>query len=677
MTTRAVLLGLLGATFMCAFTYFNDHVIRQTWLIFSSTPTAVYGALIILLLAVNPLLKRIRQRWQFTGAELAVALALTLIPCCIPGAGLMETFPNAIMMPHHAARTEPAWKAEGAIEMAPPVMLADVSQDEDRALNGYVQGLSTGGKQVPVGDVPWGAWTRTLWFWIPAVLLLWGGLIGLALVVHKQWSDHEKLPYPIATFTEALLPPEARQTKPVYLQRTFLIGCAVVCFVHLTNFIFAWFPEHTVAIPRTYSMRSLVQLFPTLERSGGGRLFGINLIFTVIGLSYFLPRDMSFSLGIGPFAYYYVAGVLAGYGIATGGGGWYEMNLQRSMQAGAYAGLMLVIIYTGRRYYASVFRAAFGMRSPDPVEPHAVWGARAFLACTVLFAVVLMAIGLDWPLAILYTLLIVVGYALIGRLSAETGFIFIQLWWEPAAFLVALLGVRAVGPTAALIMFLLSSALMLDTRESLTPFVLNSLRVLRERKVAVGKVAALGAGALVLGLAIAVPSTLYIKYDRGTNLSYNWATVTAPKYAFNEAVKIKQRLRTQGELERAETQSGFGRIFSIAPSKTLIVGFAIAFAVFLLLTFARLRVPWWPIHPVLMLVWATYPGARFASSYLIGFVLKTAIVKYGGDKAYQRLKPMMIGLIAGDMLFGILTSFVGGIYYLATGSPPPRFSVFW
>ncbi len=57
--------------------------------------------------------------------------------------------------------------------------------------------------------------------------------------------------------------------------------------------------------------------------------------------------------------------------------------------------------------------------------------------------------------------------------------------------------------------------------------------------------------------------------------------------------------------------------------------------------------------------------------------MKSVIVKYGGDKAYQRLKPAMIGLIAGDTVFGVFTSLVGSIYYAATGAPPPRFSVFW
>jgi hypothetical protein len=79
----------------------------------------------------------------------------------------------------------------------------------------------------------------------------------------------------------------------------------------------------------------------------------------------------------------------------------------------------------------------------------------------------------------------------------------------------------------------------------------------------------------------------------------------------------------------------------------------------------------------MMLVWSTFGGRRYASSFLVGFLVKWAVVKYGGDKAYRRIMPMMIGLIAGDMLFSISTSIIGGIYYAFTGSAPPRFSVYW
>ena len=100
-----------------------------------------------------------------------------------------------------------------------------------------------------------------------------------------------------------------------------------------------------------------------------------------------------------------------------------------------------------------------------------------------------------------------------------------------------------------------------------------------------------------------------------------------------------------------------------------------ALCAFLLLSAARLRIPWWPIHPVMLLGWSTFGVWKFSSSFLLGTLVKWLVVKYGGDRAFQRLKPVFIGLIAADMLTGITTSIIGFIYYFITGTPPPRFVI--
>ena len=104
MTWRAVLAGILAGAFVCAFCYFNDGVMHQTMFIGSIMPISVYGGLILFVLLVNPLLKR----WAFSAGELTVALALTLVMCGIPGAGLMRSGTAALMMPHYWERSSPA-----------------------------------------------------------------------------------------------------------------------------------------------------------------------------------------------------------------------------------------------------------------------------------------------------------------------------------------------------------------------------------------------------------------------------------------------------------------------------------------------------------------------------------------------------------------------------------------
>lgn len=673
MTARAFIIGLLGAVFVCGFTYFNDHVIRQTYLVGSSLPTGVYGVLLLIVIA-NPLLDRLRPGWALSGRELAVALALTLSACCIPSAGLMETFPDALMMPHHHAMIKPGWKDRNVLSMVPDYMLADVSAGEDKALTGYVQGLSTGNRHISPLEVPWSAWTRTLAFWLPLVVVLWGALIGLCALVHRQWVHNEQLPFPIATFASSLLPGDGGLTSPILRQRLFWLGCAGVCVFHAVNYVHTWWPARMISFPRIFDFTPLLDLFPTLRAGDGWVLFIPRIFFAVVGLSYFLPKDVSFSLGIGPIPYYFLAGTLAGMGVSVSGG--YSVpTVQNSLQAGAWLGFAAMTLYAGRYYYLNALGSALGLRMRERASPEAVWGARALLICSGIFAAILAATGLGWIFSIFFTVLVLCIFLVIARMSAETGHIFIQPYWAPGVFILGLLGAKAVGPVAAAIIFMVSNVLLVDTRESLVSFLANALHVLDRRDASVGKGAALAAGAVILGLAVAVPVTLYLKYDRGTDLAYGWASDMVPRFPFESALDVKEYLEARGELAEAESASGWQRMSFIKPSGKMLAWAGVGLAAVVLLSFLRYRIPRWPLHPAFLLVWTTFPGWFFAPSFLLGCIIKWAVVRYGGDAAYRKLKPLMVGLIAADMLTGLATSTIGTVYYFVTGQPPPKFGV--
>jgi hypothetical protein len=59
----------------------------------------------------------------------------------------------------------------------------------------------------------------------------------------------------------------------------------------------------------------------------------------------------------------------------------------------------------------------------------------------------------------------------------------------------------------------------------------------------------------------------------------------------------------------------------------------------------------------------------------VGWAIKVLVTKYGGASWYQRLKPFMFGLIAGEMLGGLMPMVVGLVYWLVTGQLPKVFNV--
>jgi hypothetical protein len=350
-------------------------------------------------------------------------------------------------------------------------------------------------------------------------------------------------------------------------------------------------------------------------------------------------------------------------------------NVQNFMNFGAYLGLLLAIIYTGRHYYSQVFRRAVLIPTAGAHASEAVWGARVFLICAGLFVVNLICVGLDWPLAILYTGLIFILFLVVGRLVAETGAFLVQAYWYPCVTIWGIFGARALGVKSVLIMLLLSSVLVIDPREAMMPFLVNAFKMLDLRRQKLGRTATWCAVALVVGLGVAVPATLAFQYDRGVDRSDAFAMSVASQRPFNKAIEVRQRLTAQGSLDAAEATRGWKRFAQISPKVPCLIGFAGGFI--MVLAFAAIRLRWakWPLHPVLFLVWNTWAGRDMAASFLAGWAVKVAVTHYGGAWWYQRLKPLMFGLIAGELLGGLLPMAVGFVYWLKTGLPPKVFNI--
>jgi hypothetical protein len=66
----------------------------------------------------------------------------------------------------------------------------------------------------------------------------------------------------------------------------------------------------------------------------------------------------------------------------------------------------------------------------------------------------------------------------------------------------------------------------------------------------------------------------------------------------------------------------------------------------------RLRFFWWPFHPVgYILGLSTLVDEGCGQSpFLIAWLAKSLVLRYGGLRLYQQTLPIVIGLIVGDVL---------------------------
>ena len=74
----------------------------------------------------------------------------------------------------------------------------------------------------------------------------------------------------------------------------------------------------------------------------------------------------------------------------------------------------------------------------------------------------------------------------------------------------------------------------------------------------------------------------------------------------------------------------------------------------------RTRFLWWPFHPSgyvlahagLAMTWVWFP-------MLMGWALKSVILRYGGMKLYRAWIPFFLGLVLGDIGIGVLWALIG------------------
>ncbi|OGV83464.1 MAG: hypothetical protein A3K19_10000 [Lentisphaerae bacterium RIFOXYB12_FULL_65_16] len=676
MTLRAILLGFMGAATVCGVSFFNDRILRQTYLVGNNMPVSVYGALILFVVLINPRLKK----HALKGAELAVIMTLTLAACCIPGSGLLRTFTSSLILPNHYSKTNPGWRQQQIVETLPQRLMPDLSKNEEEVLGGFVQGLSEGGGHISPAQVPWSAWVTPILIWIPLILTLWIGLIALSVLIHKQWSEHEHLPYPVTTFANFLLPEEGDAVTPLFRNRLFWIGAMAVLFLYMNNYAYCWFPKYLIEIPTRFSFAPLGQFFPTITKGGGWGLFSPSFYFVVIGMCFFIPSDLALTFGLGPWLWALVAGLFVNYGINLNNvleGSYYYTGLKpRSfILFGANIGLFAALLYSGRHYYLQVFRRAIGLKGSDEADAASAWSCRAFLGLMVLFTVQLCLIGLDWQLAVMYTAVLVIFYVVMTRIIAESGLFHLQSNIFPCVMIWGFLGAQVLGPKTLLLMQVISMVLVIDPRESLMPFMANSLKLIELQRQSIGKAGLLCVGAVLIGIIVGLPVTLYIQYDQGNAIWESWAEQAVPTMQFDNAIAVKRKLDAQGMLEQSEQVTGWARFRHMSPNGPCMWSVVAGCALVLLFTACRLRFPWWPLHPLLFVTWCTTHIAAFAGSFLMGWFLKVVVLKYGGNATYNRLRPLVLGVMAGEILAAVIPSIVGAIYYFVTGQQPKPFFV--
>jgi len=650
MSLRSRILAGLACICICLFGYLTVCRLHAGPLVNSQLPPAMYGGLLFVLLAVNPLLKALRVR-PLSSRELVGITGAALVCGALCGWGLAECLPTSAVLPHHYARVKPGWKDAQVLQYAPRFMLVDPSADESRTVDGYITGLGEPGQSLPLSRVPWGAWVRPLLFWLPLMACATLATFGLAAVFHTQWSEHEQLPYPIAAFVSALLPERDGETRGrMFRDGLFWAGFGCAFLIMLNNgLLVPLFPRVFIPVRLRFDFMPFAKCFPTLLLSTkGAHLFRPYILFPLVGFAYFLATDVSFTLAFTPIVYCWIAGILAGYGIQMRAGRLMALSPELFVFAGGYFGILVLVFYTGRRYYWMALRRGLGLAAADQVQDHAVWGMRVFLGATVGFLALLMCTGLDWYLALLYTFFMLMVFTVVSRMIAETGAYKIDTFIFPGVLAWAGFGAAALGPRTLLIMFLVSSVVVSTPGWCAMPFLGQVLRLNERIGETPRSMCRWAVAALVLALLVGVPAIIYWQYVGGLPRG-GWPRMVA-RYPFATVLEIVHQLKGQGLLEQSQQLHGLQRLAHLSPRWPYLGAFALCAALAVGCGLGRHKFARWPVHPVAFVFLGSTASAVFWFSFFLGGLVKTVLTHYGGGRAYERAKPLMIGLVAGHLL---------------------------
>ena len=94
---------------------------------------------------------------------------------------------------------------------------------------------------------------------------------------------------------------------------------------------------------------------------------------------------------------------------------------------------------------------------------------------------------------------------------------------------------------------------------------------------------------------------------------------------------------------------------------------AVGAGVTIFLYVMRARFPWWPFHPLGYAMGATWSLFPLWFAFMVGWLLKASILRYGGRPMFVKARPFFLGLIMGEYAAALVWVVVSCF----TGKPGP------
>ena len=609
LTGRAFLIGLALCLFLAVVIPYNRMVIQGTSLHYYFVDRGILFVFLLLVLFCNVVLK---PAHRLKRGELLCIFSMLLVS--MPALWMVKWLIAFLTGATYYASPE-----RPDLEAVLPHILPWTAPRNAEAVRGFYEGLPDG---VPL---PWLAWLAPLASWGSFFLVLFGVLLCIAVIFRRQWSEHERFAFPILQVPLEMTETDAGRLGPLFRNRLMWAGFAVPLLIGTVNGLNHYF--HTV--PRV-QMGTLLWIFQ------GTTPLPLRMHFAILGYSYFVNLDVSLSIWVFNVISKVIRGTLAVFGAEyTDVSGMVGRFSSRGSSFLALTGMgyMLVLAaysaWTARGHLRGVFARAFGTSSTADDSGEVIsYRAAVFgtLGGLIYLGCWLHQAGMSLALILFLFFSSIVVFFVLARIVSETGFVATYSPINPAEFVVCATGSSAFGP-AGLVTLGFGYAWTMTRVSNVMPRALGALWLSRGMRRKRGLIWAMGA-AMAVGLVTASAMTLDLGYARGgLNLDRHFRDYS--RIPFDAFVGTRM-LEPSPVFTKGILYTGLG--MGIAG----------------LLTLLRMRLRWWPLHPValpLSTIW--YTDTYFFSVFLAWW-MKATVLKFGGATLYRRTRPLFMGIILGE-----------------------------
>jgi hypothetical protein len=563
------------------------------------------------------LVVRVLRRWlPLENWELLLGyIVLTATIPIVGFGGLRFLMPGAGYIPYFAT-SQPQW-----VRYVPFMAHLPVPHDPT-AIRAFFRG----------GHVPWSAWAGCIGFWSVYLLLMSGIWLCLAAIMHRIWIRQERLSFPITVLPLRLT--DAKEN--IFRTPLFWGGFVIPVILQSLLVLHDWYPSIPAVQLKATDVKPL--MFTSLPWSAIPSL-SIGFYPMAIGLAYFVPSDVSLSCWVFWILtkLSYVAAATAGIDASGSGGGRFPYPEEQA--CGAWLALGAMMLWGVRHHWPDL------MATTDRGDRRLfAWAGMGAAVCALLCAAMMGFTGIA-PLAAIVVIAVYVLYVICGaRVRAEAGgmWTFAPLVWTPfhtAASLSRLPAQAGQGLAAGGLFDLLH----VDIRAQSLPYLMEGLKIADR--------AGISWRTVIKWVAIGSVTALAVGWWSGLSNFYAVGAATSKSNAY---ALVKAQIGFSQMDGLTTTRPGVDQ----AGLAAVLVGGLITVG----LSALRLSLNAFPLHPLGYVLCNTLTMGSMFMPFLLAWMVKAAVQRYGGNRIYHLSVGFFVGLILGDVMTQTFWTIVGRLF---------------